>query len=205
MSKKYRDAGIIVAICTVLVVLLAGVYLINNGNGRDLSGFKDTGADVNTTTSAPHYRKALGRDDSQPDDSVVSHAGRSSTPAAALFEAISKVETNHNDRLIGDGGKSLGRYQISRNYWTDGCKEIAKTLNVPLENVKPAFSYTFGVYDHRICQIIMQYYWQRFGGVTDEQKLALHVAGPTAIAKMETSKEVQKYISKVKEILSASN
>jgi hypothetical protein len=38
-----------------------------------------------------------------------------------FLKAISKVESNHDDKAIGDKGKSIGRYQISKAYWQDAC------------------------------------------------------------------------------------
>lgn len=42
-----------------------------------------------------------------------------STDVDGILRAISKVESNHNDNAIGDGGKAIGRYQIHKIYWQD--------------------------------------------------------------------------------------
>lgn len=36
-----------------------------------------------------------------------------------FLHAIAHVESNHNDDAVGDGGKSIGRYQIGHAYWMD--------------------------------------------------------------------------------------
>lgn len=36
-----------------------------------------------------------------------------------FLDAIAKVESNNNDKAIGDKGKAIGRYQIWEIYWKD--------------------------------------------------------------------------------------
>jgi hypothetical protein len=36
-----------------------------------------------------------------------------------LFNALSAVESGHNDLVIGDNGAAIGRYQIHYDYWRD--------------------------------------------------------------------------------------
>lgn len=36
-----------------------------------------------------------------------------------FFWAIAQVESNHDDNAVGDGGDSIGRYQIQYPYWFD--------------------------------------------------------------------------------------
>ena len=38
---------------------------------------------------------------------------------ADFFHAIGQVESGHDDNAVGDGGASIGRYQIQRAYWID--------------------------------------------------------------------------------------
>ena len=38
---------------------------------------------------------------------------------ADFLHAIGTVESGHDDNAVGDGGASLGRYQIQRAYWID--------------------------------------------------------------------------------------
>lgn len=44
------------------------------------------------------------------------------TELGDLLKAISKVESNDDDKAVGDNGKSIGRYQISKAYWKDACE-----------------------------------------------------------------------------------
>ena len=107
-----------------------------------------------------------------------------SIPAASLFEAISRVESNNNDWAIGLNGE-LGRYQITQDYWDDGLEELAKTIiKCPLrhyvETMPPSlFLYETGVYIDNACRVIMLMYWQRYGAETDEDRARLHNGGPT--------------------------
>ena len=39
-----------------------------------------------------------------------------------LLDAIRHVESAGDDRAVGDGGRSLGPYQIGLAYWRDGCR-----------------------------------------------------------------------------------
>jgi hypothetical protein len=43
----------------------------------------------------------------------------SGTDVDGIMRAIAKVESNHKDSAIGDGGKAIGRYQIHKVYWQD--------------------------------------------------------------------------------------
>lgn len=36
-----------------------------------------------------------------------------------FFYAIAEVESGHDDTAVGDGGKSIGRFQIQFAYWKD--------------------------------------------------------------------------------------
>lgn len=43
----------------------------------------------------------------------------SDDPLRPLFSALATVESGGDDAAVGDGGKSIGRYQIGRLYWMD--------------------------------------------------------------------------------------
>jgi len=67
-----------------------------------------------------------------------------------LLDAIRKVETgNHPDpkNALGDGGRSLGPYQISRAYWQDA---------------RPGFGTYRDVRYRRYAETTMLSYWQRY-------------------------------------------
>ena len=96
-----------------------------------------------------------------------------------LFDAIRQVESGGRDNAVGDGGKSVGPYQIGRAYWADGCKQ---------GNVK--WDYDEHVRDSDHCEYVMYYYWQRYCRQAmngDWQTLArVHNGGPTGPAKKAT-------------------
>jgi len=107
-------------------------------------------------------------------------------PLRPLFDAIRQVESGGNDQAVGDGGTSRGPYQISRAYWEDACEQIGSY-----------WDYNTYVWIDPVCEHIMNAYWLRYGATTDEERMALHVAGPTGIKKMKKSKQIQDYIKKV--------
>lgn len=97
-----------------------------------------------------------------------------------LFEAIAAVESNHNDAAVGDGGKSIGRYQIQYNYWKDAT-EFDKSIGGVYEDVKnPVYA-----------QRIMTAYWNRYARTAyknkDFETLArIHNGGPQGHRKQST-------------------
>lgn len=120
-------------------------------------------------------------------------AGASDSPSlpklpAAVFDlirAIGLVESGNADSAVGDGGRSRGRYQISRAYWIDGGGDPKR--------------YEKDVLNSAICRRVMLAYWERycpaalFGG--DLETLArIHNGGPRGRQKVAT----QEYWLKVK-------
>lgn len=105
-----------------------------------------------------------------------------------FFYAIAAVESNHNDDAVGDGGASIGRYQIQRPYWIDS--------RVPgkYEQVRdPAYA-----------RRVMVAYWKRYvpeaWANRDWQTLArVHNGGPRGHRKRATLV----YWEKVSEVLDA--
>jgi hypothetical protein len=69
-----------------------------------------------------------------------------------FFRAISKVESNHNDNAVGDGGKAIGRYQIWKVYWQDAVERLDKDLCGQYNDVK----------NKEYAELIMRLYWQRY-------------------------------------------
>lgn len=63
-----------------------------------------------------------------------------------FFYALSEVESGHDDNAVGDGGASIGRYQIQRPYWIDS------RIPGKYEQVKDRF------YAERV----MRAYWKRY-------------------------------------------
>ena len=68
-----------------------------------------------------------------------------------LFYAIGTVESGHDDNAVGDGGASIGRYQIQKPYWIDAT-EFDKTIGGRYEDVRdPAYA-----------RKVMRAYWRRY-------------------------------------------
>ena len=84
----------------------------------------------------------------------------------AFFYAIATVESQHDDYAVGDGGRSRGRYQICRAYWSDAC-----------EHMGVRYGYDANVTNLRVCQIIMRAYWRRYEVYTWEHKARAHNGG----------------------------
>ena len=102
------------------------------------------------------------------------------TPAetSRLLDAIEWVESRGNCNAVGDGGRSLGAYQIQRPYWLDS--------RVP------------GKYRHvkvkKYARRVVRAYWKRYGpkNATMEQLARIHVGGPKGHKKKATIKYWQK-------------
>ncbi len=107
-----------------------------------------------------------------------------------LFYAIAQAEGWRDVDTPGPKGER-GKYQVTPIWWED-CNRITGE-DLPFT----AFYYT----QEELVESRMLYYWFYYGGKTDEEKMALHVAGPTGITKMKTSKEIQDYIKRVKSYL----
>ena len=88
-------------------------------------------------------------------------------PARTLYDAIRMVESGGDDNAVGDGGKSKGPYQIGRLYWADAC-EFAGVV----------WDYDTLVWERAYCEQVMDWYFARYGAVTNEQKARCHNSGP---------------------------
>ncbi len=78
-----------------------------------------------------HQGKSLPRSNYADNSGKVSlhpAAGESSTSnsdlssLATFFDAVRQVESAGQAAAVGDGGRSLGAYQIQRDYWLDACE-----------------------------------------------------------------------------------
>jgi len=90
-------------------------------------------------------------------------------PIASLLAAIRMVESSGDDRAVGDSGRSLGPYQISRAYWLDGGGDPAR--------------YETDVWSPRSSRRVVLAYWRRYASAAlttaDLEKLArIHNGGP---------------------------
>ncbi len=103
-----------------------------------------------------------------------------------LFDAIRLVESGGNNSAIGDGGKALGPYQITRSYWQDAIR-------------KGNVDWDFGtlVWEPKCSEQIMLWYWQLhcpealdyfFLTGNAEILTRIHNGGPTGLRKPQTLK-----------------
>lgn len=103
-----------------------------------------------------------------------------------LIDAIGVVESNNNDKAVGDNGKSIGRYQIQKAYWIDGTEYLK--VDWPYKDA------------HDPCKArkVVEAYLMRYGkGKTIEQLARIHNGGPNGWKKECT----KKYWERVKKVL----
>jgi hypothetical protein len=91
---------------------------------------------------------------------------------ADLFRAIGQVESGHDDNAVGDGGASIGRYQIQEPYHRDAL-EYHKTIGGVYTDVR----------NPRYAERVMRAYFKRYAKAAyyarDYETLArLHNSGP---------------------------
>lgn len=114
------------------------------------------------------------------------------TDTTDIFWAIGKVESSHNDNAIGDGGKSIGRYQIQWAYWKDAT-DFDKNIGGKYDDVK----------DKDYAEKVMTAYFTRYEPEALKEKdwevlSRLHNSGPNWANKKE---KTDKYWEKIKEAL----
>lgn len=114
--------------------------------------------------------------------------------AADLLEAMAIVESNRNDRAIGDSGKAIGRYQLHKIY-VDDVNRIFKTAFAYEDRTDPQKSKEMVV-------LYLRHYCKRYerttgGKATDEVKARIHNGGPNGWNKESTLK----YWIKVKKVM----
>ena len=68
-----------------------------------------------------------------------------------FFLAIRTKESSDGQFLVGDGGASLGPYQIQKPYWNDAC-----------EYGGVFWDYNTLVYSDAHCKQVMEWYWKRY-------------------------------------------
>ena len=105
-----------------------------------------------------------------------------------LLDALAIVESNNNDKAVGDGGRAIGRYQIWRVYWydaTEHCPEIGGTYQ----------DVTSKDYAERIIASYLHRYAKEAIERNDFEKLSrIHNGGPSGHKRRAT----EKYWAKVK-------
>jgi hypothetical protein len=107
-----------------------------------------------------------------------------------FLDALSWVESSHNDRAIGDGGRSIGRYQITKLYFIDAQKQEAGLGNNTWEDC----------FDPEVAKIVVRAYMSKYEPSAvrnkDWETLArLHNSGPDWRSKKYLT---NKYWNKVK-------
>ena len=105
-----------------------------------------------------------------------------------LIDAIGVVESNNNDNAIGDNGKSIGKYQIGKLYWQDGCRFLK--VSWPYENAKNP---------NKARQVVREYLLHYGRGKTLEQIARCHNGGPKGYLKPQT----EAYWRKVEKVIKA--
>jgi len=112
-----------------------------------------------------------------------------------LLAAICTVESNCNDDAVGDGGDSIGAYQIQYAYWKDAT-DFDKSIGGSYQDCK----------DSEYSRKIVLAYWSRYATitrvgeeVTDEDRARIHNGGPNGYKKNST----EKYWTKVKAVLTS--
>jgi len=108
---------------------------------------------------------------SGPQDVAAERRGVSAkAPAlAALLDAIRHAESGGRDRpSAGDGGRSIGRFQIGEAYWRDACK---------YGGVR--WDWRTGAWNDAQCRRVILWYAARYGAKTPEEIARCHNAGPT--------------------------
>lgn len=97
-----------------------------------------------------------------------------------FLDALASVESNRNDRAVGDRGKALGRYQIHKVYWQDAT-EHDRSIGGSYENVT----------DPDYATKVVLAYFNRYGkdlvAASDWESLArMHNGGPAIFRKKGT-------------------
>ena len=123
------------------------------------------GPTVPRSSGLPAWRRQAGPTAFRP--ACLAQTGRSHGPDSRLLAAIAAVESGGQDRMVGDQGRSRGRYQIQRAYWAEGC-----------HFGRVAWSYDRYVTDPRRCEQVMRWYWAAHAARTPQAKARVHNGGP---------------------------
>jgi len=107
------------------------------------------------------------------------YAGQGEPDLDAFFLALAEVESGHDDAAVGDGGASIGRYQIQKPYWRDAV-EFSDIGGIYTDVKKKAYA-----------ERVMRAYWKRYCPkayyARDYETLArIHNGGPKGHKKKAT-------------------
>lgn len=121
-----------------------------------------------------------------------------------FLKAIATIESNCDDKAVGDNGRSIGRYQISKAYWKDACEHnpiLGKKHNASnkWEDCHQDFYATeivLAYFDRYAAQYVKDKNW--------EMLARLHNGGPSMLGNKPNKKmwdNTTKYWEKVKKEL----
>jgi hypothetical protein len=115
-----------------------------------------------------------------------------------LYLALYEVESSKGTQLIGDNGRSIGPYQISKPYWVDAVNHDVSLLMRLVDGVKETDDW-FACFDDEYSEKVMYAYWDRYApdDVNYEILARIHNGGPKGYNKESTIK----YWKKVETIL----
>ena len=113
-----------------------------------------------------------------------------------VFKALAMQESGgekNPDQAVGDNGRSLGRYQIQKGYWTDACRQNPSLAKRGFEAVK----------DPRYAEEVIIAYAELYApkGATLEDVIRNHNGGPKGYCRTGTLRywgEVSHKIEKIK-------
>jgi hypothetical protein len=160
------------------VIICFGVLSIGFTSGFLTSQSFRTAEATDSSTDTPptpceviNYLVGQHDQSAQRDNPPPDHAG----VYRPLLDAIRQVETGGEPdggiNALGDGGASLGPYQIGRLYWQDAIERNPDLAEYPYERVG---------YDYKYAEKIILAYWDRYGGASPsfERLARLHNGGP---------------------------
>ena len=110
-----------------------------------------------------------------------------------LLNALIKVESNGNDKAIGDNGKAIGCLQIHRVYWVDAIERSGLGGNY-VDCMRRDYSKcVVRAYMNRHGKL----WWKTMDGFNAEKIARIHNGGPKGYKKKAT----KSYWKKVKKVL----
>jgi hypothetical protein len=91
-----------------------------------------------------------------------------------FFKVLGVIESNNQDKCVGDNGLALGRYQIHKNYYLDA-KKYDKTIN---------FSYDSLTNESNARKVVIAYLSRYCKSNSFEDFARCHNAGPNYKSKL---------------------
>ena len=167
--------GFATFIFSILVSTSITSSLINDKHKADVAP-RQRGRDVTSAEAKGHGGPTIQEPVASP--TAGEAVARRSPPTSGhrrLFAAILQIESGGNNQAVGDSGQSRGPYQISLAYWQDAC-----------EFGKVDWDYDECVWSRSYSEVVMDWYWARYGATTDEQRARQHNGGPEGPSRHST-------------------